>query len=646
MNLFYLGRALLWTTGIYMAVAACGIAAYPRAALSSDPLSEAPPKYRICSLGSAGLYETFPVRALAFSNNKTLVTLCLGSDSPTLWESATGARLAGLPHDDVPVNSIAISPQSGHLLTGDAANVLRIWSLAHRRVVGQRLLELPTRQIAVSRKNELATLLLDDGTIELISSATGNRLRSWPAQGRARYTCHCLSPSGTILVVGCADRSIRVLGPPIGSEVRVLRGLSEPATFLSFSSDGCYLIAATPDESGRPDVRGEILVWDVSTFQVVYRYVISSSKLLTVAVSPVGRAIAAGFDNGQISWIDFASKRVKSWTAHPIAVRSLAISQDGRRLASGAGRRVKVWDTDRNAECIPHIGHDERVVQLVLGRDKRAVMSVGAEGRVLEWDIRKNTCKTLSLDGHIHSPPPVLSGDGRFLIGGGVMGVDLFTKRDQGYSRDAEIGTGAVMGMTMSSNKELMAILEASGPLRIVRCGDRKFLHTVEVGGLDERAGAALSFSADGRFLALLRPSGDLLIWHVGIGTPLEFGEVWGKASAVAFGPGGERAFVAGLDGQVTAWDLMRKKLIRVVGATEKRIICLAVSGDGKVVAAGTKDQGIYLWELGSGRLRLVLGEGSHGASCLLFSDDSSTLVSGGDNGTLAIWDVRGAKGE
>jgi len=74
-----------------------------------------------------------------------------------------------------------------------------------------------------------------------------------------------------------------------------------------------------------------------------------------------------------------------------------------------------------------------------------------------------------------------------------------------------------------------------------------------------------------------------------------------------------------------------------------KPFFCVAVSPDGKIIAAGSKEKSIYWWETATGQKIHELYGHDGFVTALAFSPDGRTLVSGAEDGTVFVWDVHAA---
>ena len=84
-------------------------------------------------------------------------------------------------------------------------------------------------------------------------------------------------------------------------------------------------------------------------------------------------------------------------------------------------------------------------------------------------------------------------------------------------------------------------------------------------------------------------------------------------------------------------FDLASRKTIFRFNADQ--ISCLAISQDGRLLAAGTSFNLIHLWDVNSGQQLGILRGHVSGLADLSFSPDGKTLASCGDN-RLKLWNI------
>jgi hypothetical protein len=108
---------------------------------------------------------------------------------------------------------------------------------------------------------------------------------------------------------------------------------------------------------------------------------------------------------------------------------------------------------------------------------------------------------------------------------------------------------------------------------------------------------------------------------------------------SLAFGPDGRTLANLRNDGLITLWNVQSRKATASLAGPGSGITCIAF-GPGGLLAGGSSDGTVTLWDAASGRSTNVLSTGTNTRiQCLAISPDGRTLAAGGENVTL--WPLR-----
>jgi eukaryotic-like serine/threonine-protein kinase len=323
---------------------------------------------------------------------------------------------------------------------------------------------------------------------------------------------------------------------------------------------------------------------------------ISLGEVIRADLSPDGSAIATESADGRITiWrSDGSCDRMASWQAHPGAFRGLAYSADGQTIYSGGSDGlVRAWRTADGALLADLYRADGAILGMALipGADGLVFGTASGEVHVIQPSSRR---VLLTLEGP-SSASSVAAARGAGLIAGGFGNGEVIVWA---------FPSGRVVYREQRHRDNVSALAFDPSGERLATGGLDQNVRVI-----DPRTGArvaefapyngtvrGLRFSADGRYLA------DAGWWRICVWdltsstlsrTDLGAGTSWFDAR---FLPDGRTLVTSSEFGTLRAWDLAPRPVLTHWQAHDQRASGLAVPTDGRVVASGGFDGGVFLW--------------------------------------------------
>ena len=446
-------------------------------------------------------------------------------------------------------------------------------------------------------------------------------------------------------------------------------GLADPQS-LEFSQDGTRLSAVASDGtvavwSIERDGAGEPTFWQAHTGTESYR----------VAFSPDGSRIASTGLRG-LSLLDETGQPVPGFDVSPSADLDgyeIEWAADGQQLvvADGTGA-VTVWDAQTGRRLRENYRHTTTAIALDVSPSRSLVASASSEIAVIT-DLESGAeIHRLESAGIVDVS---FSADGSRLVVvhdfGDVSVIDPSTAGvrkvvtatgmslvasdvDPTYAGHAVLaskaGEPAVWDLTAGHSQYETAV--ESGPDGTVFTAS--YDGSVNAWSPDRRPRPLIpaspdtignaSLSQNGELLGVARTSGAVEVWSTESARPV-LSEMLPDAAAwaIALSPDGRYVAAGGSDGLVSVWDISTGELVQKLDQHTDGVMSVEYGKDAHQLVSASLDTTAIVWDLDQSAPGRVLRLETN-PTAVAWNSDGTVVAVGGDDGAVQFWDPRSGK--
>jgi WD40 repeat protein/beta-lactamase regulating signal transducer with metallopeptidase domain len=406
------------------------------------------------------------------------------------------------------------------------------------------------------------------------------------------------------VVEATAPVALAPRGEPVlfADEPDRLPGVGGPALAAAASTDGRFLAIAAGNA---------VAVTDRTTGRPAFTLTGHTDLVAAVAFAPDGKTIATGSYDGMARlWNAADGTEIAALPGHTSWVHAVAFSPSGAILATGGyDRAVRLWDVAEKKLLHTLTGPDAGVRCVTFSPDGSLVVAAGADKVIRSWNVSTGSPRK-PLTGHTRAVRGlVFSPDGKTLASG---------SEDRSV-RFWDLAAGRETGAHVSVPESVTAVRFSPGG-RVLFAG-----------------------TAAGRVLNL-DPTARRLRGPLGATVSPEGGAVvrvtHADAVTAVLNSAGVAVSVA-QDGSAFAWPTAAAPVAPALtfGHTAP-VSSVAVSADGRTLAAGARDGSIRVWDSATGSTIKTLTGHLGAIVAVAFSPDGGKLVSAGDDETVRVWDV------
>ncbi len=293
---------------------------------------------------------------------------------------------------------------------------------------------------------------------------------------------------------------------------------------------------------------------------------------------------------------------------HGGPVRSLAISPDGKTIASGGYGSVskgiiRLWNAETGMQIRALKGHGYGTYALAFSPNGNWLISGGTDRHLTVWEANTGK-KVRDIKTASNVVDVAVSPDGRLVAACSGNRVQLFKLTDGKKVR--EIKGGLYCAFDPKGERIAAASGYGKGHVKLYRVSNGKELRSFKT---PARGYGAVTFSPDGK--------------HLSVGTLMH-----GRGNPA----------------QVYQWNAETGKLIKKFKGGKGNTVALSYSPDGKLLASAHYGGTVRLWDRDAGRLRQKMDAGRSYARGVLFSPDGAKVFAAGHDGVIHAFSTETGK--
>ena len=210
---------------------------------------------------------------------------------------------------------------------------------------------------------------------------------------RGYVTSVAFSPAGQRLATACEDEATRVWDVAADSAPLVLKGHGYPVTGVAWSPDGSQLATSAGDDT-RPTKPGQVKIWDAKDGTVKQQFELHKKAATGIAFSPDAHFVLSSSVDEHVNVYDLKNNKPLGFFAgHARPTNAVVAYPDGETAISVSGGRAVgkneliIWEIENGETLATVQAHEAKITSLAISHDGRRVATASQDKSVALWNI-------------------------------------------------------------------------------------------------------------------------------------------------------------------------------------------------------------------------------------------------------------------
>lgn len=589
------------------------------------------------------------ITALAFSPDGKVLASGGGRDSEIrLWNVEKGLLVRTLEGHTNPVFFVGFSSDGKILVSASDDKTIRIWNSENGRMV--KSFDIGVTALAISPDRRFFVSGSNNGAISIWDIESGLRVKSLKDRPAA-VTALTYSSDGNTIVSGTRNGIVDFWDLETAQAVNTIESDQDGTDSILFFNNGQTLV------TGKRNLR-RVALWNNKTRDkkesndaIDDLEVVILSPDRTIIATRTGNVKAGNYGTNLISVA--TGKLLGYYGGHENSVESIAISPDGKTLASGSiDRTVKLWNLESGKQVFSLGGNLDAIGPIAFSNDGRTLISSSCQwdNTVKVWNLETGAkVKSIEIPKPAEEPEHVIESLAFSADGKSFSAQCRDTKINIWNTYTGELvnfipSDGQIVSVAFSPDGRTIASAESFAP-KLWNRETGKLIRTFE--GHDKMV-LTVAFSPNGKMLASGSWDETIKLWNIQTGRLIKSLENHdGRIAFIGFSPNGkmlasfeENHLEEKPDYTIKLWDLASGLQVKSLEGHSSSILAVSFSADGKFVVSGSQDETIRIWETETGRQVKALTGHRGGVGSAFLSPNGRVLVSSGQDGTVKFWDL------